>query len=66
MAFFTGATPKEDDGLSLKSELGGEEIPEKVVNWWNFWSATRVWDTCLQGWPSLRTSTCVTINLGIY
>ncbi|KAG8915305.1 hypothetical protein FRC00_005831 [Tulasnella sp. 408] len=43
IALLTGATPKEDGVLSLKNELGGAEVPEKIVNYWKLWSATPAW-----------------------
>ncbi|KAG8978001.1 hypothetical protein FRB90_008606 [Tulasnella sp. 427] len=43
IALLTGATPKEDGALSLKNELGGAEVPEKIVSYWKLWSATPAW-----------------------
>lgn len=39
----TGATPAADGALSLKNELGGEEVPEKIVKYWKLWSETEAW-----------------------
>ena len=43
IALLTGATPAEDGVLSLKKELGGEDVPPKVVAYWKLWSATDAW-----------------------
>ncbi|KAG8917132.1 hypothetical protein FRC01_002647 [Tulasnella sp. 417] len=43
ITLLTGGTPKEDGVLALKSELGGSEVPEKIVTYWKLWSATPAW-----------------------
>jgi len=43
IALVTGGTPDADGVLTLKKELGGEEVPAKIVSYWQLWSATPAW-----------------------
>lgn len=43
IALLTGGTPKEDGASTLKAELDGAEVPEKIVSYWKLWSATPAW-----------------------
>jgi len=43
LALLTGATPAADGVLQLKKELGGEEVPQKIVSYWKLWSETEAW-----------------------
>ncbi|KAG8929745.1 hypothetical protein FRC03_001706 [Tulasnella sp. 419] len=39
----TGGNPSAEGVQSLKSELGGKEVPDKIVSYWKLWSETDAW-----------------------
>ncbi|KAG8900627.1 hypothetical protein FRB99_005940 [Tulasnella sp. 403] len=43
IALLTGATPAPDGAATLKAELGGAEVPEKIIKYWQLWSGTEAW-----------------------
>ncbi|KAG9046815.1 hypothetical protein FS837_003575 [Tulasnella sp. UAMH 9824] len=49
IVLLTGGAPDADGVLTLKKELGGEEVPEKVVSFWRAWCETRAWEVVYGG-----------------
>jgi len=43
LALLTGATPGTEGVLTLKKELDGAEVPEKIVVYWALWAQTPAW-----------------------
>ncbi|KAG8916132.1 hypothetical protein FRC01_003358 [Tulasnella sp. 417] len=49
IVLLTGGAPDADGVLTLKKELGGEEVPGKVVSFWRAWCEMQAWKVVYGG-----------------
>ncbi|KAG8954112.1 hypothetical protein FRC00_005996 [Tulasnella sp. 408] len=49
IVLLTDGSPNADGVLTLRKELGGEDVPEKIVSFWRAWCETRAWEVVYGG-----------------